>query len=137
MAYYTAFVTQWNTLTPGTTAAKLAQINGQTVTGSVPATFPMTGAQLFTLINWTEFMALTAAQQATIWNALHLASAAPLTGGAGTTLGNAFVTNMFPPAGPTITAFAAFAKGLTQPWWQANGYNAPFNTDDCISAGVS
>lgn len=137
MAYYDAFKTHWATLTPGSTTAKLAQINAEVVTGAIPATFPMTGAQLFTLINWTEFMALTATQQATIWNVIQLAAKQPLTGGAGTTLANAFTVSMFPPAGATITAFAAFAKGIAAPWWQANGYTSPLNDADCTAAGVS
>lgn len=136
MAYYDAFVAQWVTLTPGATTAKLAQINAQTVTGSVPATFSITGAQLFTLMVWSEFAALAADKQATIWNAMNLASAAPLTGGAGTTLGNLYLS-AFAVNSQTITNFAAFAKGIVQPWWQANGYPSPFNINDCNAAGVS
>jgi hypothetical protein len=37
MAYYDALIAKWATLTPATTAAKLAQLNASTTVVSVPA----------------------------------------------------------------------------------------------------
>ncbi|MFZ1109847.1 MAG: hypothetical protein WAN43_16050 [Rhodomicrobium sp.] len=76
MAYYTALITAWNGATQPpagvtgtgltgamTTAQKLAAVNAWTITGAVPTSFYVTGAQIANCINWTEFAALTAAQQ--------------------------------------------------------------------------
>ena len=77
MAYYDAFISAWNTgtlpanttgtpLTGLTTAQKLAAINGWTHTGSVPTTLYSNGVDLANCINYSEFKALTAAQQSNI-----------------------------------------------------------------------
>jgi hypothetical protein len=66
MAYYDALIAKWATLTPGTTAAKLAQINAMTVTGSVPNSVTFSGVSLLNSINYAEFKNLTAAQQSNI-----------------------------------------------------------------------
>jgi hypothetical protein len=38
-------------------------------------------------------------------------------------------------AGATIAALTALSKAAVQPWWQANGYPGPFNTNDLEAAG--
>src|SRR5580704_17534267 len=122
MAYYTALINEWSLLTPGTTAAKLAQLNAMTVTGAVPTNFTVTGPQLANCINWTEFAALTAPQQQNLL--LLCANPGPLLGGSGNTafltdgMILAYFTNV---SGPTITALTALAKATVLPWWQANG----------------
>lgn len=135
-ANYAALATQWASLTPGTTTAKLAQLNGITNTGSIPTTLFSTGAQILNCINWTEFVALTAQQQS---NLLMLClSPGPLLGGSGNTtfmvdgMLLAYFTNH---AGPTITALTALAQAAATPWWQTNGFSQPIGTADLTLAG--
>jgi hypothetical protein len=134
MAYYTALINEWPSLT-GTTAQKLATLNAMTVTGSVPTSFYVTGAQVLNCINWTEFAALTAQQQS---NLLMLcANPGPLLGGSGNTsfLVDGMILAYFNHSGATVTALTALAQATVQPWWQANGYPGPFNNNDLIAAG--
>jgi uncharacterized protein (DUF2235 family) len=139
MAYYTALIAKWATLTPGTTAAKLAQINAITVTGSVPATFFIDGTSVLNCINWTEFAALTSAQQTMILSVC--AAPGQLLGGAGTFLGSMFVATFTNLSGPTIVALTALAKAQVQPWWQATvaqgggGLSSPVSVGDLTAAG--
>ena len=136
MSYYTALTTEWPLLTIGTTAAKLAQLNAMTSTGTVPTQLYATGAQLLNCINWTEFAALTAAQQT---NLLALCNnAGPLLGGSAE---SAFITSgMFLAyfanhSGPTVLALTALAQAAVQPWYIANGYPGPINLNDLKAAG--
>lgn len=148
MAYYDKLITAWNSatqppagvtgtaLTGLSTAAKLAAINGWTVTGSVPTSLSTTGAQLLNCINWAEFNALTATQQI---NLLTLCSATGslLGGSANAALVTAgmFLAYFTNHAGPTITALTALAQSTAQPWWQANGYTSPIDAGDLTAAG--
>lgn len=138
MAYYTALIAEWPSMTPGTTAAKLAQLNATTVTGSVPAAFYVTGSQLMNCINWTEFAALTAAQQS---NLLALCNNPGQLLGGSTNVGlitdGMFLAYFTNHAGATITALTALAQAIVQPWWQANGYPRPFDLGDISAAGLS
>jgi hypothetical protein len=135
MAYYTALQTEWATLT-GTTAQKLAAINALTVTGAVPTSLYATGAQVANCINWTEFAALTAAQQSTLLQLCAIPG--QLLCGSGNTSNLvdgmilAYFTNK---SGPTIAALTALAQAAVQPWWQANGYTSPVNANDLVAAG--
>jgi hypothetical protein len=151
MAYYTALVTAWNGATQPptgvtgtgltgsmTTPQKLAAVNGWTVTGVVPTTLYATGVQIANCINWTEFAALTAAQQQNLL--LLCLQPGPLLGGNANT-GNvldgmllAYFTNH---AGPTISALTALAQGTIQPWWQYAGYPGAFDLTDVNEAGLS
>lgn len=151
MAYYTALINAWNGATQPptgvtgtgltgsmTTAQKIAAVNGWTVTGTVPTSFTVSGAQLLNCINWTEFAALTAPQQA---NLLMLCAVpgALLGGSSNVALVTdgmflAYFTNH---SGPTIAALTALAQGTVQPWWQANGYTSPISTADTTAAGLS
>lgn len=137
MAYYTALINQWAGLS-GTTAQKLTAINALTVTGSVPTTIYITGAQLLNCINWTEFAALTAAQQSNLL--LLCLNPGPLLGGSSNTsfllvgMILAYFTNH---SGPTIVALTALSQAVVQPWWQANGYPGLFNNNDLTAAGLS
>lgn len=136
MAYYDAAIAKWQTLTPGTTANKLAQLNAATVTGSVPATFTITGDQILACLDWAEFSTLTSPQQTTLLQVL--STPGVIQGGAGTFVGSMFVafyTGKL--AGPTITALTALAKAVVQPWWQSNGYPRPFDLGDIAAAGLS
>lgn len=134
MAYYDALVAAWNSATQPptgvtgtglsglTTANKLIAINGWTVTGAVPTSFNVTGAQLVNCFNYPEFKALTATQQSN----LLLMCACPgllLGGSANTThMAAGLILDCFPVSGPTIAALTALAKTVTQTWASANGY---------------
>lgn len=133
MAYYTALINQWPSLTPGTTAAKLLQINSMVVTGSIPTSFFVSGNQVMNCIDWTEFAALTAQQQNNILNVCGING--DILGGQNSFLGKMFVAAFTNLSGPTIVALTALAKGISQPWWQANGYSGPFSQPDLVAAG--
>ena len=133
MAYYTALINQWPSLTPGTTAAKLLQINSMVVTGAIPTSFFVTGNQVLNCIDWTEFAALTAQQQNNISNVCGING--DILGGQNSFLGKMFVATFTNLSGPTIVALTALAKGISQPWWQANGYSGPFSQPDLVAAG--
>jgi hypothetical protein len=148
MAYYTALITAWNgatqpptgvtgtALTGLTTANKIIAINGWTITGTIPTTFYSTGPQIANCVNWTEFAALTAAQQMNLLTLLN--NPGPLLSGSANTafllvgMILAYFTNH---AGPTILALTALAEGTVTPWWQANGYSGPFSQPDLTAAG--
>lgn len=142
MAYYDALIAKWATLTPGTTAAKLAQLNAITITGVVPTVLNVTGAQVLNCINFAEFNALTAAQQQ---NILLLCACPGLMLGGSTNAAQmvdgmllAYFTNH---AGPTIAALTALAQGAVIPWWQAavaqngGGLSGPVSQADLTAAG--
>lgn len=135
MPDYTAFKAQWATLTPGTTQQKLAQINAQTVTGTIPTLTTTSGAQIFNCIAWAEFNAITAAQQTLLMQVCTIPG--NLVGGSA----SPFIAPMFGTLAAkmplTIVALTALAKATVTPWWQANGYTSPFNESDCTAAGVS
>jgi hypothetical protein len=135
MAYYDALIAKWATLTPGTTAAKLAQLNAMTVSGSVPTSFYVTGNQLLNCINYAEFKVLTAQQQSNILAVCRVPG--QLLGGSANTafIVDGMILDYFPVAGPTIAALTALAQATVQPWWLANGYTSPFTQPDLTAAG--
>lgn len=156
MAYYTALAAAWNNVTqppPGvtgtaitggmTTAQKIAAVNGWTVTGSVPSSFFTTGNAVHNCINYAEFKALTATQQANILGMLAVPGS--LLGGSGNTskMIAGMIIDMFPGAGPTIAALTALAQATTQTWCKANGYPEAQNGGggitqiDATTAGLS
>lgn len=142
MAYYTALISKWGTLS-GTTQSKLDQINALTVTGSVPTTFYTTGAEILNCIDWTEFNALTAERQT---NLLQMcAIPGQLLGGSAQTshLVAGMIIAYFNIAGPTVAALTALAKATVTPWWQApvanggGGLVAPVQPSDLSQNGLS
>src|SRR5271167_4491352 len=152
MAYYTALISAWNissassgalpTGVTGTslfglsTTAKIAAVNAWTVSGSVPTVLYVTGAQLLNCMNWTEFAALTAAQQANLMALCNVQG--QLLGGSSNTAQMvdgmllAYFTNH---VGPTITSLTALAMAAVTPWWQATvannggGLGSPINAN--------
>jgi hypothetical protein len=135
MAYYDALIAKWATLTPGTTAQKLAQINAITVTGQIPTSLYVTGDQILNCINFTEFNSLTPSLQTNIL--LLCATPGQLLGGSANTahLVAGMILAAFPVAGPTVAALTALAKATVTPWWQANGYTSPITDADLSGAG--
>src|SRR5208282_5031314 len=160
MAYYTALISAWTTssASPGalpsgvagtslnglTTANKIVAVNGWTVTGTIPTTTTFSGAQLANWINWTEFAALTAAQQQNLM--LLIAGQGPYLGGSSNTgflpvgMLLSYFTNH---SGPTITAMTAYVNSLVFPWWQTpaaqggGGLNGVVSLADTMTAGLS
>lgn len=111
MAYYDALVAKWATLTPGTTAAKLAQINALTVTGpAIPLVVP--SYEIYECIDPTEFAALTAGNQTIMRDIIGMGT---VNGSPGTRT-RARIVALFPNAsGPTRLALAALAAKYDTP----------------------
>jgi hypothetical protein len=150
MSYYTNLINAWNSatqpptgvtgtpLTGLTTANKIIAVNGWTITGTVPTVLSVTGTQLLNCINYAEFKALTATQQA---NLLALCnSPGLLIGGSANTaqMADGMILDYFTNhSGPTILALTALAQAAVTPWWQANGYSGPISQPDVTAAGLS
>ena len=133
MAYYDDLIAKLATLT-GTTAQKLAAINALTVTGTIPTTFVVTGAQIMNCLDFGEFNTLSAAQQSIVMQIC--AVPGTIVSGANTFTGKLFASYYSTKlTGPTITAFIALAQGVVQSWWQANGYSSPISANDLAAAG--
>jgi len=160
VAYYDALKTAWAMSSAGvgdlptgvvgtslfglTTAQKIAAVNGWTVTGTIPVSTTFTGAQLANWINWTEFAALTAAQQQNLM--LLIAGQGPYLGGSSNTgflpvgMLLSYFTNH---SGPTIVAMTAYVNSLVFPWWQTpvaqggGGLNGVVSLADTMTAGLS
>ena len=142
MTDYSALVSKWSQLSPGSTQQKLDAINALTVTtGQIPTSLTITGIQLANCIAYSEFKVLTSAQQQ---NLLALcAISGPLLGGSAnlTHLLVGMLLDYFPPAGLTIAALTAFASAAAIPWWQATvvqgggGLTGPVGMNDLIAAG--
>lgn len=149
MAYYTALIAAWgSSIQPPTgvtgtglssaqsTVTKLANINGWTVTGSVPTSFVTTGSALANCINFAEFNTLTAAQQSNVLALVQIASGQL---GGSTNVGlltaGMFVTYFTTPASPTIANLTALAKSVTQSWAQANGYPYYSSVQGALNGG--
>jgi hypothetical protein len=150
LAYYDALIAAWNNATqppPGvtgtglngsmTTAQKLATVNAWTIVGTIPAVLNVTGAQVLNCINWAEFNALTATQQANILALCNIPGL--LLGGSSNTafmldgMLLAYFTNH---SGPTITALTALAQSSITPWWQTGaGLTSPVTAPDLLAAG--
>jgi hypothetical protein len=150
-ANYTALISAWNGATQpptgvtgtglsggDTTAQKLAKVQAWTVSGSVPTSFYVTGNQLINCINWTEFAALTTAQQNNLLALCQVSG--DLLGGSGNTsflVDGMFLTYFTNLSGPTITALTALAQATVQPFWQYVGLNGPISMTDVTLAGLS
>lgn len=132
MAYYDALITKWATLTPGTTAAKLVQINAATATGASVAMVVPT-YKVYNLIDPTEFVALTAANQQLVRDILGMGT---VDASAGTSV-RARMVAIFP-SGTTRTALNALAATYDSPqvsWWSSAGYSSPVSSADLAAAG--
>lgn len=156
MAYYTALIAAWNSSTQPpagvngtglsssqTTTQKLDNINGWTVTGSVPTSFYTDTASVANCIQWSEFASLTLAQQQNLLALLQIPG--PLLGGSGQTsrIVPGMIISCFPSSSVTIANLTNLSKAATQSWAQANGY--PYNSSntgninegDLAAAGLS
>lgn len=140
MAYYDALIAKWATLTPGTTAAKLAQINALTVTG---AAIPLIvdAYEIYECIDPTEFAALTAANQVIMRDIIGMGK---VDGSPGTKTRARIVELFTNASGPTRLALAALAGKYDTPqipWATApvalngGGLGAMVAPSDLVQAG--
>lgn len=147
MAYYTALVNAWNSvtqppagvtgsaLTAGmTTAQKLAAVNAWTVATGVPIQAIFTPSQVLNACAAADLNALTTAQVGLL--SLLLAG-----GSVDASQGKpirAQVQTIFAGKATTLANLAALVASYDSPrqlWWQANGYTSPISTDDLVAAG--
>lgn len=139
MAYYDALVAKWATLTPGTTGAKLAQINAATINGSIlPMIVPT--YKIYNLIVPSEFVALTATNQQLVRDILGMGTVDTSSG----TAARARIVAVFPNGTATFTALSALAATFDSPqipWWSASvaqgggGLGSPVSSQDLVAAG--
>lgn len=141
MAYYTALISQWALLTPGTTAAKLAQINALTVAGpAAPLIVPT--YRIYNVMDAAELAALTAAAQQRVRDILSMGT---VDASLGTNV-RAALASIFAGAGGATTrgnllTLANSIENTTIPWWQATvaqgggGLSSIVTNSDLIAAG--
>lgn len=134
MAYYTNFVTKWNTLS-GTTAEKLAAINEATVTGpAIPCL--LTPSQIINAIVFTDLAALAQLQVSQL--AL-LLSGANVDASPNTPI-RLGIQALFAGKTATLTQLGALVAPYDSPtilWYLSAGYSRPFDMGDVAAAGVS
>lgn len=140
MAYYDALIAKWATLNPGTTEAKLAQINALTVTGAaIPLIVP--SYEIYECIDPAEFAALSAANQTIVRDIIGMGM---VNGSPGTKVRARIVALFTNAGGPTRLALAALAAKYDTPaipWWQGTvaqgggGLTQPVYLSDLAAAG--
>lgn len=134
MAYYDALITKWATLTPGTTAQKLAQVNALTVTGSPLRAF-LTPSAILNAIVASDLAALTATQVSFLTLILQ---GSQVDASQGTTV-RAAIQTIFAGKTTTLSQLGALVAPFDSPtvlWTTANGY--PILTmNDTQNAGLS
>lgn len=135
MAYYDALVTKWGTLSPGTTPAKLAQLNALTA----PATAQKAMLAPSAILNAVVFADLAALTQLQVTQLTLLLQGGQVDASVGSSIRTG-IQALF--AGKTQTlsnlgALVAPFDSPTQPWWQGNGYPRAFDSGDIAAAGLS
>lgn len=135
MVDYTALIAKWPSLSPGTTAQKLAQINSLSTnsTTAIPMVIPT--YQIYNLIVPSDFGALAAANQQLVRDILSMGTVDVSPG----TSVRARLVAIFTSSTATFTAFAAAAKSYDTPpisWCEANSYS-PININDTQTAGLA
>lgn len=137
MAFYDALIAKWATLSSTTIDAKLAEINSTSVTGAIPTSIMVNGNQILNAIVYSEFKALPASQESNLLALLNCPD--QLLGGSANTghMLVGMILDYFGSSSVTIANLTALSKGLSQPWWQANGYFGPINGQNVVEAGLS
>ena len=143
MAYYTALIAKWATLTPGTTAQKLTQINTLTVQTAANGKAILAPSDILNAIVFADLAALTQLQ-VTQLTLLLQGSVVDASVGSSIRTG---IQALF--AGKTQTLanlsalVAPYDAPLTIPWWQATvaqgggGLIGQVGLGDCNNAGLS
>jgi hypothetical protein len=133
MAYYDALIAKWATLTPGTTAAKLTQINAATALApAVPAVLPP--HQLINAIVFADLAALDATQMQRL---TLLLSGSTVDVSPNTTI-RLGMQSLFAGKTQTLQNLGALVQPFdnrTVPWWQSAGYSSPISEGDLAAAG--
>jgi hypothetical protein len=110
MAYYDALIAKWATLTPGTTTAKIAQINAITVSGNaVPMVIPT--YKIYNLIVASDFAALSAANQQLIRDIIGMGTVDTSPG----TQARAKIVAVFPNGTATFASLSGLAAQYDSP----------------------
>lgn len=141
MAYYDALSAKWATLTPGTTAQKLAQINALTVT--LPSIKALLSPS--SILNACVFADLAALTQLQVSQLTLLLAGSQVDGSAGSSI-RLGIQTLF--AGKTTTlanlgALVAPYDSPTMLWWQATvaqgggGLSSAVSQGDLTAAGLS
>ena len=125
------------------TDEKIVAVNAWLVTGSVPAIFPVSGADLWNCVNWTELEVLTDEQRKDVIGLCQIQGQF-LVGSdkiAFATMG--MFTAYFPSDGPTIAALTAIGDAQMQFWWSVSvadgggGLTGVVSHTDVTAAGLS
>lgn len=136
MAYYDALIAKWPTLTPGTTAAKLAQLNG-TLAAAVPQKAILAPSAILNAIVFADLAALTQLQ---VTQLTLLLQGSSVDASAGTSI-RAGIQALFAGKTQTMSNLGALVAPYDTPpqvpWWQANGYPRAFDLGDISTAGLS
>lgn len=136
MAYYDAMIAKWGTLSPGTTAAKLSQLNAATA-AATPQRAILSPSSILNAVVFADLAALT---QLGVTQLTLLLQGSLVDASAGTSI-RAGIQQLF--AGKTQTLnnlgalVAPFDTPAVVPWWQANGYPRTFDLGDVTAAGLS
>jgi hypothetical protein len=158
MAYYDALVAKWPSVTGANTAAKLANLNGQTVAAS--GTQDVSASAIFNVLLGTlewgniELMSrplptgtlgpvlnaadANVAKLITFARIVQSGITIPTSNAAIATSLNSLLTQMVTAhliAAGTQTTIVALATPPPVPWWQSNGYLGPINLNDLAAAG--
>lgn len=134
MAYYDALITKWATLSPGTTAQKLAVLNAITVAKGSANPAILTPSQIVNACVPADIASLTTAQ-VTLLTLLLQGSAVDAS--AGTTV-RAGVIAIFTGKVTTLSQLAALVAPFdnpTIPWWQSAGLSGQVSLADLAAAG--
>lgn len=120
MAYYDALIAKWATLTPGTTAQKLVQLNGLTVIGAAQKAI-LNPSDILNAIAFADLAALTQLQvsQLTL-----LLAGSKIDASTGTSI-RAGIQALFAGKTATLANLGALVAPFDSPnisWCQANGY---------------
>ena len=135
MAYYDALIAKWATLAPGTTTAKLAELNALTVQTATQGKALLEPSAILNAIVPADLAGLTQLQ---ILILTLLLSGSTVDASKGTTIRAAF-QNIFAGKTTTLNNLLALVNGadapVTIPWWKSVGYISQLNENDLIAAG--
>lgn len=118
-----------------TTAQKVAAVDSWVETGAIPTLAYSTGDAIFNCIVWSEFEAITTAQQTLLLQVCTIPG--NLLGGSASPFIAPFFGTLASKMPNTIAALTALAQAIVTPWWQANGFGAPISIYDAELAGLS
>jgi hypothetical protein len=139
MAYYTALIAKWPTLTAGTTAVKLAQLNAITVA----ATSQKAIIKPSDILNAVVFADLAALTQLQVTQLTLLLQGGDIDASVGTSI-RLGIQTLFAGKATTLANLGTLVAPFdspTIPWWQATvaqsggGLGGPVGANDLIAAG--